>query len=818
MMGLLLALMVSPNLLADEPSPPTADAIDIDVAGPALRLFQQHCYGCHAEGAAEGKFAIDELLAAQDSEETRNRWWTVLKNVRSEMMPPKSEVRLDPGAKQELLSWLRQDALHIEAEHSDPGQVTLRRLNRTEYRNTIRDLMGVEFASEVEFPPDDTGHGFDTVGDAMSVSALLMEKYLQAAEEIVFRAVPTKSRVPREIVIDAKQLKDDERQKDAKSISFYEAADLSSKFSVSDAAEYEIFFEWSIDGSFDFDLGRCEVTVMLDDTDLLRREHGWHSGMRSSDRFAVQLEPGEHWLRLVLKPLVDASQKKADISFEVDAFRVVGPTDKSLWVAPAGYASFFPRPDPPEELAEQEEYAREVLRAFTTRAFRRPVDERTLDKLTAIANSELAAGNQTFEQSVARAMIAVLASPRFLFRPEEPLPADAGLAFPRLDEYALASRLSYFLWSTMPDERLFGLASEGKLRDELGAEVARLIADERFQSVSKSFVGQWLQTRDVETISIDPLEAIGAKEESDKIREELRDVFGSRRSEYGRDDHPPEIQKKVDRYRELRELRDVLTGDLRRDLRRETEEQFHYIASEDRSLLELLDAPYSFLNQRLAEYYGIEGVTGNDLRRVELPADSPRGGVLTQGSFLMVTSNPTRTSPVKRGLFILENFLGTPTPPPPAAVPELEEASKSFSDHKPTLREVLELHRKDALCASCHERFDPLGLAFENFNALGMWRDEDSGKPVQPAGELITGEPFENTDQLKHILTHERRGDFYRCFASKLMTYAIGRGPEYHDEEALEQIVAALERSDGRFSVAVLGVIESTPFQRIRAK
>ncbi len=786
-------------------------------------LLQEHCYACHAEGTAEGKFSIDELLAQPDSEQTRAAWWRVLKNLRAELMPPQSEPNLPDTARTQLIHWLESDALHLDPTRPDPGQVTLRRLNRSEYRNTIRDLMGIEFESEVEFPPDDTGHGFDTVGDAMSVSPLLMEKYLQAAEQIVFRAVPLQHRIPRQAVVSGRSFSDSDGKSLDKAVSFYEPADVTAEFDIEHTAEYELEFVYEVHGGFDFDPGRCRIVLQLDETELVSREHAWGDRGEQVERFTRQLEEGTHRIRWVLEPLVDPAQKKSDVRFELNEFRILGPTDPTLWVSPVGYARFFPRPEPPTDPSERIGYAREVLQRFATRAFRRPIDDATLERLTDLVTHHLENTDFTFEQSVARGMVAVLASPRFLFRVEQGLDEDHQEPFPRLDEFALASRLSYFLWSTMPDDRLWELAEQGRLRDELESEVARMIADPRFRNVSESFVGQWLQTRDVETISIDPLEAIGARAEYDELRDQLREKFGRDRAKYESNDHPPEIQQLLDRSRELRELRDGLNGDLRRDLRRETEELFHYIASQDRSLLDLIDGHYSFLNQRLAKFYGLTSLSESQLgerklRRVELPEDSPRGGVLSQGSFLMVTSNPTRTSPVKRGLFILENILGTPSAPPPAAVPELEAASAAFSDRQPTLRELLAHHRQDALCASCHNRFDPLGLALENFNALGMWRDTEAGVPVDAAGQLITGESFTDVRQLKQILAQERRSDFYRCFATKLMTYALGRGPEYHDELSLDQIVADLEASQGRFSSAVLGVIRSPPFDRLRRK
>ena len=397
------------------------------------------------------------------------------------------------------------------------------------------------------------------------------------------------------------------------------------------------------------------------------------------------------------------------------------------------------------------------------KAFRRPVDDRTLDRLVAIAEGIYRQPGQRFEQGVARAMVAVLASPRFVFRVEanEPKASPAATKHPYIDEYSLASRLSYFLWSTMPDDELTRLAERGELRKDLARQVKRMREDSRAESLTQNFVGQWLQVRDVEGFTIN-------------TRAVLRQDGGSR----------PRID---------------LNTDLRRAMRRETEMLFGYIAHEDRSLLELIDSDYTFVNAKLATLYGIKDVTGSEMRKVTLPKDSPRGGVLTHASILLVTSNPTRTSPVKRGQFILDNLLGTPAPPPPPDIPALEESKSEFKGKEPTVRELMALHRAKPLCSSCHSRMDPLGLALENFNALGLWREKESGQPIDASGRLLTGESFHDVRDLKRILKDRHHLDFYRCLTEKLLTYALGRGLDYHDVETVDQIVERLDREGGDF-------------------
>jgi hypothetical protein len=609
-------------------------------------ILVDYCYRCHGDGMKKGGVAFDGFPSAQAMLGKRELWWAALRNVRAGIMPPAGKPRPSVSEVRLLADWIKYDVFRIDPKDPDPGRVTIRRLNRVEYRNTIRDLMGFDFKAEDEFPPDDTGYGFDTIADVLTISPLLLEKYMQAAESIVAAAVPT------------------------------------------------------------------------------------GSGPNRSTRLR-------------------------------------------------NYERFFFKDEPPQSEPARGRYAREVLRRFATKAFRRPIDERTLDRLAAIAAATYQQPGERFERGVARAMVAVLASPRFVFRLEatDPKTSRPGQAHPLIDEYALASRLSYFLWSTMPDAELFQLAERGALRANLARQVKRMSEDPRAAALTANFVGQWLQVRDVDGIFIN-------------ARAVLRqDGSGARIK---------------------------LDGALRRAMRQETEMLFAHVAREDRSVLDLIDGDYTFINGRLAQLYGIKAVTGNQMRRVELPKGSPRGGVLTHASTLMVTSNPSRTSPVKRGQFILENILGTPSPPPPTAVPALEEAKKEFKGREPQLRELMALHRGKPLCSSCHSRMDPLGLALENFNALGLWRETERGRPIDAAGQLITGEPFHDVRDLKRILKNQRYLDFYRCLTEKLMTYALGRGLDFSDVESVDRIVERLDRQGGRFSALLMGVIESTPFQKRR--
>jgi len=545
-------------------------------------------------------------------------------------------------------------------------------------------------------------------------------------------------------------------------------------------------------GSFEFDPSRVQLVFKMDGEEKLKEEHGWQNMKKLRYEFAGRWQPGEeHRVDVDMTPLAIEKQaapakqagfgkfgKKGTTNLQSISVRLEGPLDKKEWPNSESYQRVFFRGEPPAA-AERRKYAREVLERFVRKAFRRPADDKTLDRLVNIAEFVSKQPDKSFEQGISQALVAVLASPRFLFRMEDvdpKTPKDAAFAY--VDEYALASRLSYLLWSSMPDDELFRLAERGELRANLKTQVQRMLADPRAMELSRNFAGQWLKARNVDHVPLNALVILREEGSTARIK---------------------------------------LDADLRKAIRLETELFFDHIARSDRSVLELIDSDYTFLNDQLARFYAIAGVEGKEMRKVTLPKDSPRGGVLTQASVLMVTSNPTRTSPVKRGLFVLDNLLGAPTPPPPADldIPSLDEAADGAKGEQ-TMRELLAAHRSMALCASCHARMDPLGLGLENFNALGMYRDKVRDQPIDAGGKLITGESFSNIHELKRILKDSRRRDFYYCLTEKFLTYALGRGPEYFDVEAVDRIAEQLERDQGRFTTLLMGIIESAPFQKRR--
>lgn len=625
-----------------------------DATGPAL--LTQYCGACHADGGDEGGVALDTLLASRPKagavpdEAIRARWIAVWKNLRAETMPPADELQPSAAERRQLVDFVSRDMLGVVPSRPDPGHVVLRRLNRVEYANTVRDLTGIEDNVRDELPIDDTGYGFDTIGSVLAVSPLLIEKYLAIASRV---------------------------------------------------------------------------------------------GGRIGDE-AVRAKAG------------DGKQHY-----------------------PARLRRLFPHGPPPDAEGERGEHLRRTVERLAARGFRRPVDDETLSRLVAVAESAQALPGGSFEKGIAAAVTTVLASPRFLFRFEEEAvalaPATPGAVF--IDEYALASRLSYFLWSTMPDDELFRLAREGSLRRELPHQIDRMIHDRRSDAFVQHFVGQWLKTRDVESLPLD-----------------VRTILGLSDRKAGEQ---------------------IFSRPVRHAMRKETELLFAHVLRQGLPATALLTTRQTFLNEPLARFYGIPGVAGNEMRLVEIPPDTSRGGILTHGSFLVVTSNPTRTSPVKRGLFILENLLGTPPPPAPPNVPAIEDTASVLGKHA-TMRDVMERHRRDALCASCHARMDPLGLALEQYNAAGQWRTDSAAATIDTAGRLVTGESFADVRELSELIAGKRRLDFYRCLTEKMLTYGIGRGLEYFDGPAVNTIVHQVER-DKRLTTIVTGVIASVPFQMRRA-
>lgn len=728
-------------------------------------FFEQYCFGCHGERKRAGL----DLRAYPDAASVlanRKTFEAVLQNLESNLMPPENKPRPAPAERAQLVAWLKRELFTVDCTRPDPGRVTLRRLNRTEYNNTIRDLVGVDFQPAADFPMDDVGYGFDNIGDVLSLPPVLLEKYLAAARRILDQALVTGPPTPPTVrVQDGQWLGGTPGEAGGRSL--FSAGEIRVEHAFPRAGEYTLRLHVSGDQA-----GPEPVKIALRLGDQPLGVFAVSAAANAPQVIATNLHlvEGRQWLGVAF--LNDYYQPDApdptrrDRNFHLLGVEIAGPLSTNPPPLPESHRRiFFAQPSVRTPAAERD-CARRLIAEFARRAYRRPVAPEEVTRLLRLYETARA-GGENFEAGVKLALTAVLVSPHFLFRGElQPEPDNPQAVHP-INEFALASRLSYFLWSTMPDEELFRLAGQGRLRKELKAQVRRMLRDPKARALVDNFAAQWLQFRNLDVAAPDPATYPGFTEE------------------------------------------------LRAAMRREAELFAEHILREDRSVLEFLDADWTFVNEPLARHYGLPGVEGGGFRKVSLKG-TPRGGVLTMGSFLTITSNPTRTSPVKRGKWVLENLLNAPPPPPPPDVPELPDNPEAQLTG--SLRQRFEQHRADPMCASCHALMDPIGFGFENFDGVGAWREQDEGFPIDPAGQLASGEAFRGPDDLKRILLTAKRGEFLRCLASKMLTYALGRGLEYYDQCAVDSVVETLQRGQYRFSALVLGVVQSVPFQLRRGE
>ncbi len=690
-------------------------------ASPGVELFhknaqpilEDYCYDCHGNGEQSGHLALDSL---KTDEQVLNPqlWLKVLKNLRAGIMPPAGERRPAAAEMAQLEEWIKASAFASDPQNLDPGRVTVRRLNRTEYRNTIRDLLGVEFDVNTALPPDDVGYGFDNIGDVLSISPMRLEKFIEAAIAVVDQGVPKDNVAISSVTYyPADFVSEDGRNGDH--LSFYQTRTVSKTFHARAAGDYLIHIYCKIDGDETFDPQECRIHVTADDKEFFSEQYHYSDNMWYEYDSDVHWEVGDHQVSFTTDPVhPELRPLRTKLEYRIVSVRCDGPRDRALWEHPPGFDKLYTREKPPSDPQERRAYAREVLGRFAAKAFRRPASEETLTRVVDLAEKSYGQPDVPFEAGIAQAIVAVLSSPQFLFHLEQTEPLAAGEKYPRIDGYGLAARLSYALWCSIPDDELTRLAAAGELRKNLAGQVKRMLADPKSQAFVESFANQWLQTRaildipissaDILAIETPPEDAApaGAEPEGASPAEEVAAIArggaprgvagaGGRRGRgfgRGRGRGRGEVFSGTE-----------LTPTVRSAMKQEVDSYFSYVMREDRSVLEFLNSNYTFVNAALAPVYGIPSVTGLEMRKVELPADSPRGGVLTMGSVLTVSSNPARTSPVKRGKWILENILGAPTAPPPPNVPALEDSLSQISDHRPTQRELLAKHREDPLCA-----------------------------------------------------------------------------------------------------------------------
>jgi hypothetical protein len=748
-------------------------------------LVADYCVMCHSDEARTAGFSLESFDVGR-AEESAPVAEKMIRKLRAGMMPPSFAPQPDPAEIADLARKLEERIDEVAAKNPNPGGRTFQRLNRAEYARSIHELLALDVDVTAFLPPDTISHGFDNVADVQTMSPTLMEGYLRAAGKISRLAVGDPSAGATEATY--------KLPRTASQMEHVEGAPFGTRGGISIVhhfpADGQYIFKMMLHGSPTGQLygaavkgEQIEISIEGDRVALLdidpMMDESDPNGMNIESP-PVAIKAGPHRVSAVFlqrfeSPVDDLmapiDHTLADTTIGTDygvkalphlrEFRINGPHNVTGISDTVSRRKVFTcRPTSAED---ERPCAQKIVSELAAKAYRRPLNEMDLEGLMSFYETGAAEGD--FESGVRTALQAILASPHFVFRLEEaPEAIDAG-AIHRLNDLELASRLSFFLWATVPDEELVKLASQGLLSDPalLDRQVERLLADPRSEALATRFASQWLRLQDLE--KIDP----------DYLFYPLYD--------------------------------DTLAS----ALKRETELFFENLVQEDRSVLEILTADYTFVNERLARHYGIPNVTGSQFRRVELEGESRRG-ILGHGSILTLTSVADRTSPVIRGKWILEVLLGSPPPPPPPNVPDLAATMDQASGRTLSVREAMELHRSNPACTSCHKVIDPLGLALENFDATGAWRIKDNGVPVDASGELYDGTPLDGPAGLRQALM-KYQNVFLGSFTESLMTYALGRRVEYYDMPTVRGIVREAKANDYRISSFIKGIVGSPAFQ-----
>ena len=780
---------------------PAADPPQFSRNGRAF--LKKHCISCHSGKTPKAELSLDVFRDSQSVVRQRKVWTNIMRMIASAEMPPKNQPRPTLAEVEAFTAHVR--AIFDFADQNakpDPGRVTMRRLNRTEYKNTVRDLLWADFNPTESFPADDVGHGFDNIGDVLSMSPLLMERYLEAAESIANRVILANPPPPSRRYLSGKYLQPnnaktpqgrfrplDPTSDDPTLSGPFLASGGYLKFSAND----DLIFRATL---YAETKGKAPVKVALF---IVGNPEDVSSDAEISKLMGANLSKLKS-IKILKTYEITARDAKKLQEIEFPIKRIGGIRNAGIAVimppadepAPKLHIQHLWSEGPLETRPEsqmkilacapnksQSEQTREVLSRFLTRAYRRPATTSEINRVSKLVEVTVASGNK-WEAGIQNAIQATLCSPKFLFRVElddRPLSPDARA----IDEFQLASRLSYFLWSTMPDNELLELAAKKQLTANLDAQVQRMLADPKSSELVKNFAMQWLQVQ------------------------------------------------RLQRFTPNAKLFPTFNAGLQSAMLKETELFFTAVIREDRSILDLLDADFTFLNESLARHYGITDtngnwigqkptkpkgtpIKGNQFQRVSLQGRT-RGGLLTQASVLTVTSNPTRTSPVKRGRWVLEQILGAPPPPPPANVPDLPEDDKAVATG--SLRQRMEAHRKNPSCANCHAKMDPIGFALENYNAIGAFRNKDGEFEINAAGEFADGSKFAGPEDFKSVMSR-KKDQFARCLTEKLLIYALGRGLEYYDARTTLKISKKLTSSEYKFSVLVTEIVKSDPFRMRR--
>jgi hypothetical protein len=747
-------------------------------------ILDKYCVTCHNQRLKTGGVTLDTMDLARIPAQAEV-WEKVVRKLRSGTMPPAGVPRPDPATYSSLAGWIEAQIDHASEPYA--GRPILHRLNRSEYANAVRDLLALDIDSASLLPPDDSAFGFDNISDALGVSPSLQEHYLDAALKIGALAVGDPKIAPGSETWRIRQ-------------------DLSQDQHVNGlplgtVGGTVVHYNFPLDGEYSFqaNLYRTNLNIMRglesphqvefsvdgrrihlaslggqeDLASLFQKPTDTGDAVDARLRVRVPLKAGPHVVTVAFlddPDAVEPARLQPYIRSSVDNFDWSGsPHLQSLTIAgpfhPAGASDTPSRRRifvcHPDGSTKDDACARQIVSTLARRAYRQPLASQDLETLLKFYQSGKQDGG--FESGIELALDRILASPKFLFRVEhDPAGTTAGDTY-RISDFELASRLSFFLWSSIPDDELLRLANEGKLKDPLvfDRQVRRMLADGKSQALVDNFAGQWLQLRNLRNVQPNS------------------DLF-------------PDFD-----------------DNLRQSFRRETELLFESVVQEDRSVLDLLTADYTFVNERLARHYSIPDIYGSRFRRVAV-TDDARRGLLGQGSILALTSHAERTSPVVRGKWILENILGTPVPPPPPDVPPLK--GNQGGEKPRTMREQMAEHRANPVCASCHKTMDSIGFAMENFDAVGAWRTRDAGQPIDATGALADGTKIDGILTLRNALV-SRPELFAGTLTEKLLIYALGRGLDYRDMPSVRAILSDASRGNYRFSALILGVVHSTPFQ-----
>ena len=748
--GGLLAYSLLPS--AQGKSAPAPDLYPKTIAP----MIKRYCAPCHGKKDPPGGVTVLGFPTTASVVKGQAVWSRILEQIRAGAMPPQGSKQPTKSERQQLVNWI-ETTLSGDCKLADPGRVTIRRLNRAEYNNTVRDLLGVEFKPADDFPSDDVGNGFDNMGDVLSISPLLMEKYLAAAEQLAERSiqVPDKAATRYENEkLDAEESATAEEQGD---------------WLLYSAGTVFAFHNFPRDGVYTLKVGaygqqagpeKTQMAITLDGKQLEKMTVAATVAAPSTYSVPVTVSKGKHKVgaRFLNDYYEPNKPPPIDRNLVIQFIEVSNPLKGD-----ANISDFQRRMVPSEPIkSERVAAARKALTWFASRAYRRPATKDEIDRLMKVY-AVGSAQDDSYERGLQLATEAVLCSPNFLFRVELD-PKNTSKEPRLLNSYEMASRLSYFLWSSMPDDQLMNLATTNKLQDPsvIKQQVQRMLKDPKSRALTDNFAEQWLNLRILSIAQPDP-------KLFPDFNEGLRDAMET-----------------------------------------ETKMFFESVLRENKSILDFLDGRYTYLNGDLAKHYGISGVQGDEFRRVALP-DGRRGGIITQGSILTLTSNPTRTSPVKRGKWVLDQILGTPPPPPPPGAGTLPD-NVGIVDG-PTVRERLKQHTQNPSCAGCHRKLDPIGFGLENFDAVGAWRTTEGKALIDSTGIMPDGSKFSGPEGLRQLISNQK-DKFVRCLSEKMLTYAIGRGVDASDKCAVDDVAKATAKQGYRMSALIESVVLSDPFRK----